>query len=95
MLRLSNFSIQEQKTFGEFRDERVYPVSDEFRKNFSSISGVIDNDALERLIIDLKKNVKSFLIKEIKLLPPISTSSRIFCVGLNYPKNKIHFSISL
>ena len=86
MLRLSTFKIHGQETFGEYRNGKVYPVPEYFRENFSSLNNVIENEAIKDLKNNLKKNNKGYSLHEVKLLPPINSGARIFCVGLNYPK---------
>ena len=86
MLKLSNFKIQGQDTFGEYYEGKVYPVSDKFRAKYRCIRSIIENNAIDDLKRDLEENKEVYPVKAVRMLPPISPGSRIFCVGLNYPK---------
>jgi len=86
MLKLSNFRIQGQDTFGEYYEGKVCPVSDKFRAKHRCIRSIIENNAVDDLRRDLEENEEVYPTKAVSMLPPISPGSRIFCVGLNYPK---------
>ncbi len=86
MLKLSNFRIQGENTFGEYVEGKVYPVSKKFKKKYDSIKTVIENNAVDELRNSLQKKEEGYPRQHVDILPPVLPGSRIFCVGLNYPK---------
>ncbi len=89
MLRLSNFRINGDNTFGEYREGKVYPVSKRFRQEYQSIRSVIEKNAIDDLRSSVEKNEQGYSAQHVDMLPPICPGSRIICVGLNYPKKYV------
>ena len=89
MLRISNFRINDYNTLGEYRGGKVFPVSEKFRLKHQSIRSVIEKNAVDDLRSSIKKDEQGYLVQNVHMLPPICPSSRIICVGLNYPKKYV------
>ncbi len=87
MIKLSKFRIRDEITYGKYRKGRFYPVSGEFKKKFRTIKSVIENGAVKDLLDSFDQNDHGYSIQNVNILPPIFSDSRVFCVGLNYPKN--------
>ena len=89
MFKLSNFRLNGENTYGKCHDGRIYPVSERFKQKFPSLRSVIECNTPKNLDNIFDTNNQGYLVEQGSMLPPISLGSRVFCVGLNYPKKSL------
>ena len=89
MLKLSNFRLNDEDTYGKYHGGRIYPVSETFKKKFPSLRSVIEYNTPKDLDNIFNTSNEGYLVEQGSLLPPISLGTRVFCVGLNYPKKRL------
>ena len=89
MFKLSNFRLNGENTYGKCHDGRIYPVSERFKQKFPSLRSVIECNTPKDLDNIFDTDDQGYLVEQGSMLPPISLGSRVFCVGLNYPKKSL------
>ena len=72
--------------YGVVLGDIVLPASIDFTKQYASVRDVLAADALDRLALDVQYQTYTLPLSDISYAPPVYNPSRIFCVGINYPK---------
>ena len=73
-------------TYGIIEQGVFLRVKDKFRKKYKTFWDIINKNKSFPIRKAFQNKRNGIPIEKIQLLPPISESSKIICVGINYPK---------
>ncbi len=85
-MKIASFRHSDFAGYGLIKDHGIVSISAHFKHRFPCLKDVLDANALGELGEDCNGRSIDYPIDDVQLLPPITNPSRIFCVGINYPK---------
>ena len=85
-MKIASFKHNTNVSYGEVTDHGILQVSEVFQSRFPTFSDVLKGNALNALADDTRSRTDYLSLNDVQLLPPVTNPSRVFCVGINYPK---------
>ena len=81
-MRALSFEIDGRRSYGLVDDDRVFAVSEGWRRRFPSLKSVLEASALRELPANLAPEPVDQ--QRMDWLPPVPSPGKIICVGVNY-----------
>lgn len=85
-MQLLSYETEGRLRYGALVGEEVIDLSSRLGSEFPTLLSLLETDVAIALKA-LNQSGPKHLLSAIRLLKPLSDGSRIFCVGLNYPKS--------
>ncbi|MEM7335071.1 MAG: fumarylacetoacetate hydrolase family protein [Chloroflexota bacterium] len=85
-MKIATFIEENTIKYGVVHGEEITAVRPSFLEKHPSVKDVLTADALDELKNEVQTSRIKIPLTSVQLLPPVHNPSRIFCVGINYPK---------
>jgi 2-keto-4-pentenoate hydratase/2-oxohepta-3-ene-1,7-dioic acid hydratase in catechol pathway len=83
-LKLATFEVKGRNSYGAVVGDRIIDLAKSFSDKYADLRAVLEADALPVLSKAASGQAGTLSLRDVKLLPPITTPQKILCVGANY-----------
>lgn len=88
-MRFASFSYDGNEHYGVVAGDTISVISEVSKNKFRTLAEFVGEPGFVDLAADWSKAAPSILLSQVKLLPPIPSPGKIFCVGLNYEDHRV------